>query len=60
VVIALIPQFHQVKVRDSEGRVYALTRKTQGVDLSNLREGQRLTCTVTRRLARVLSATPVD
>lgn len=30
-VIALIPEYRQVKVRDAEGHVYSLTRKTEGV-----------------------------
>jgi hypothetical protein len=57
VVFALVPEYHQVKVRDPEGRVYALTAKTEGVRLADLREGQRVVCTVTRRLPRVLRAT---
>lgn len=56
IVVALIPEYHQVKVRDQEGDIYALTRKTVGVHLSDLREGQRVLCTVTRCLPRVLSA----
>ena len=58
-VYALIPEYHQVRVRDSEGRSYALTRKTRGVDLSSLREGQRVVCTVTVHLPRVVSATAI-
>jgi hypothetical protein len=56
VVVALIPEYHQVKVRDRDGHVYALTRKTAGVRLGDLHEGQQVLCTVTRRLPRVLSA----
>lgn len=48
VVVALIPEYHQVKVRDGDGHLYALTRKTQGVDLAALHEGQRVVCTVAR------------
>lgn len=59
VVFALIPEFEQAKVRDSEGHVYALTRKTRGVDVGALHEGQRVVCTVTRKLPRVLSAEAV-
>lgn len=58
-VYALIPEFHQVRVRDSEGRSYALTRKTRGIDLSALREGQRVVCAVTVHLPRVVSATAI-
>lgn len=56
-VYALIPEFHQVRVRDSKGRSYVLTRKTRGIDLTSLREGQRVVCTVTVHLPRVVSAT---
>ena len=59
VVFALIPEFEQVKVRDDAGHVYALTLVTCGVDLLALHEGQRIVCTVTRRLPRVLSAKAV-
>jgi len=59
VVVALIPEYHQVKVRDGDGHLYALTRKTQGVDLATLYEGQRVVCTVTRKLPRVLTAAAV-
>jgi hypothetical protein len=57
VVVALIPEYHQVKVRDGDGHLYALTRKTQGVDLAALHEGQRVVCMVTGEPSRVLSAT---
>jgi hypothetical protein len=60
VVVALVLEYHQVKVRDAEGHQYTLTRKTQGVDLDSLREGQRVICTVTRRLPRVLTAAIVS
>jgi hypothetical protein len=56
VVFALIPEFEQVKVKDDQGHVYALTRKTRGVDLRLLHEGQRVVCMVTPGPARVLSA----
>ena len=59
VVVALIPEYHQVKIRDGDGHLYALTRKTQGVDLAALQVGQRVVCTVTRKLPRVLAATPL-
>lgn len=57
VVVAVVPEYHQVKVRDGDGRLYALTRKTNGVDLAALHEGQRVVCTVTGEPSRVLSAT---
>ncbi len=59
VVFALIPEFQQVKVRDRQGHVYALTAKTPGVDLLALHEGQRIICVVTRKLPRVLNAQAV-
>ena len=59
VVLALIPAYHQVKVRDAAGHLYTLTHKTLGVDLASLREGQHVLCTVTRRLPRVLIAAVV-
>jgi uncharacterized membrane protein YjjP (DUF1212 family) len=59
VVVALIPKYNQVKVRDDDGHLYALTRKTQGVDMASLHEGQRIVCTVTHKLPRVLTAAAV-
>jgi hypothetical protein len=59
VVVALIPEYHQVKVRDHEGHRYALTSKTAGVELAALHEGQRVVCTVTRKLPRVLTAAAI-
>ena len=56
VVVAVVPEYHQVMVRDADGHLYSLTRKTRGIDLAALREGQRVVCTVTRTLPRVLAA----
>lgn len=55
-VIALIPEFNQVKLEDAEGRHYSLTDKTRGIQRCELRVGQRLHCTVTIRFPRVLQA----
>ena len=55
-VVAVIPEFHQVKVRDGEGHLYAITSRTSGVGLLSLREGQIVRCVVTLKLPRVLSA----
>lgn len=55
-VVAVIPEFHHVKIRDREGHLYAITAMTSGVDLLSLREGQIVRCTVTLKLPRVLSA----
>lgn len=59
VVVALIPEYHQVKVRDREGHLYALTSKTAGVALAALHEGQTVVCTVTRKFSRVLTAAAI-
>ncbi len=56
VVVALIPEFHQVKVRGFDGRLYTLTRATKGIELDKLHEGDKVRCTVTVKLPRVLSA----
>ena len=56
VVVAAIPEYHQVQVEDLLGNRCAITRKTQGIDMSTLREGQRVDCTVTVHLPRVLRA----
>jgi hypothetical protein len=55
-VLVLIPEYHQVAVVTDDGREYSLTRHTQGVALSDLHVGQRVRCTVTIRLSRVLAA----
>lgn len=60
VVLALVPEFHQVVVKTTDGTRYVLNRHTPGVDLLKLREGQRLLCKVTRRLPRVLNAQAID
>lgn len=56
VVVAVVPEFHQVQVKDLLGNLYAINRRTQGIDMSTLREGQRVDCTVTVHLPRVLLA----
>ena len=57
VVLAVIPEYHQVQVEDRLGHRYAINRRTEGIDMSTLREGQRVDCTVTVALPRVLRAT---
>lgn len=59
-VVALLPEYRQVRVLGSGGRQYALTRLTHGIDLATLRLGQRVECTVTARLSRVLNAVLID
>ena len=55
-VLVLVPEYHLVKVQSQDGHQYSLTRHTRGVNLADLHEGQKLLCTVTRRLPRVLTA----
>ena len=55
-VFALIPEFELVMLRTADDFQLALTLETAGIDLSKLRKGQRVRCTVTQRLHRVLSA----
>lgn len=55
-VVALLPEFRQAKAQSAEGYLVAITDATKGVHLATLREGQRLRCTVTRRLPRVVRA----
>ncbi len=43
-------------ITDLLGYRYAINRMTQGIDMSTLREGQRVECTVTVHLPRVLRA----
>jgi hypothetical protein len=56
-VVALIPEYHQVKVQDDDGHQYVLTRKTEGIDLAALHEGQRIVCTVTQKLVLAADTT---
>lgn len=60
IVVAVIPEFHQAKVRDRDGYLYAITRRTSGVDVLLLREGKIVRCTVTLKLSRVLRAEVVS
>jgi hypothetical protein len=55
-VVALIPEFHQASVRSPDGHLYAITKRTAGVEYQTLHEGQEVRCTITRRLPRVLAA----
>lgn len=55
-VFAVIPEYHQVLVKSSDGHHYAITGRTPGVDWTTLYEGQRLECVVTTVLPRVLAA----
>ncbi|MEJ8825064.1 hypothetical protein WKW80_24055 [Variovorax humicola] len=55
-VVAILKEFRQVHVRTPEGRVLAITPDTPGVEFSALHRGQRVACTVTRFVPRVLNA----
>lgn len=55
-VIAVIPEIMQAKVMTKNGFRYSITRRTPGVDVAKLCEGQQLMCTVTMRLPRLLYA----
>lgn len=59
IVYAMVSEFNLAMARASDGHTFAITRKTSGIDLDSLKEGQRLACTVTVRLPRVLTAVPV-
>ena len=59
VVVAVLPEYRQAKVRSDDGHLYAIDGSTQGVRLEVLREGQWLRCLVTVHLPRVLRAQPV-
>lgn len=54
-VIALIPEFKQVRVESKDGYQYAITAKTAGIDFDELQVGQSLRMTVDQR-GRVLHA----
>lgn len=53
---AVIHEFHQARARDAAGHEYAITRRTEGVEIDSLSEGQSLVCKVTIKLPRVLRA----
>lgn len=55
-VLALIPEYHQVKVSAYDGSQYCLTWQTRGVNLADLHEGQKLLCTITGMFPWVLNA----
>lgn len=58
-IYALIPEFRQARARDAAGYQYAITSRTEGIELESLREGQSLICTVTIKWPRVLRASIV-
>lgn len=55
-VLVLVAEFGLAKVQGDDGRHYSVTRHTAGVRVADLQEGQRLQCTVTLKLPRVLHA----
>lgn len=58
-VVDLVPDFNQVHVETSSGRL-AITARTPGVNLETLQIGQRLRCWTTRRLPKVIRAQRLD
>ena len=58
-VIAVFPEVSQARALDQEGMEYALTRKTPGINVKDLHEGQQLSCRVEPDLRRVLYAEPI-
>lgn len=52
--VSLFPEVRQVRMCTDDGFEYAITPATPGVEVESLRQGQRLRCLVTPRLARVL------
>jgi hypothetical protein len=61
-IIAIIPEYHQVKVKCDIGHQYSLTRKTEGFYLSRCTVGNKVRCLVTSPpdLPRVLRVEFVD
>jgi hypothetical protein len=60
-VFAVLEEFQQVRVKTADGHQYAITEETLGVDWHELREGQRIVCSVTTTLLpRVLHARAFD
>lgn len=55
-VVAVIPEYHQAKLRADDGNTYAVTSRTKGVTFGALRKGQHLRLLVTlSHLPKVLS-----
>ena len=60
-VFAVLLDFRQVRVKTADGYQYAIAENTPGVDWQELREGQRVVCTVTTSLLpMVLQARALD
>lgn len=59
-VVTVIPELSQVKVLTDAWRRYSLTRNTPGIDLGNLQVGERVQCTMSIRLPRVLAARALE
>jgi hypothetical protein len=52
----VLENFGLAHVKTSSGDVYGLTRKTPGIIFNDLRDGQKVRCTVTHKFHCVLSA----
>jgi len=55
-VVQLVPAYRQALLETAEGRGLAVTVRTEGVALADLRVGQWLDCVVTTDQPRVLQA----
>lgn len=55
-VVGVFPQMHQAVLRSMDGLQYTVTRKTLGVQVHELREGQQLSCVVAQDVPKILEA----
>ena len=55
-VVEVLKSLGLAHVRTSDGRICGLNRKTPGIKFSELRDGVRVHCKVTRTFNRVLHA----
>jgi hypothetical protein len=55
-VVHVVPEYRQALVHTAEGFEYAVTPRTPGVDLAELRVGQQLDCELSSPPVRVLRA----
>ena len=60
IVLQCVSIQSQVRIRAVDGTVLSITRRTDGVDWEDLKAGQRLRCTVTRKTPTVLTAELIE
>lgn len=58
-VLAVIPEYHLAKIETDDGHQYGITERTSGLSWNQVREGQRVACTVTTSLPRVVEVLQV-